>query len=322
MTLSEFLDFLQSISFKDSCDLQSVISITHAQYPLLFFSQLYTRLKKQGHVCEALDMATLDEASIKSMLATSFLGMKKIFLLQHLHTLDAKTKHKWHTYLSSYAGPHTLIIFFLDSEVPKEMQGLRVTIPQTLDKPLCKKIIEFFGYQFNEKMRYFVDELIAKRPAISLDMFCVCIAYAVVAGKGIDTFLFEWLDELAPREESLFTLSQHFFAKDMRAFFALWMVLKEIYPPQFWISFWSEQVWRAAFYVQLQKSNQLAEAKRTSFKLPFSLTQRHWRSYEVHELQKAHDALYRIDYALKNGGVPYMLELWLVQFLSHSFKNV
>jgi hypothetical protein len=214
-----------------------------------------------------------------------------------------------------------VIVFFLDNEIPKDVQGIRVTIPQLLDKPLCKKIVDFFGYQFTERMRYFVDELLAKRPAISLDMFCVCIAYAMVAGKKVDTLLYEWLDELAPREESLFTLSQHFFAKDSRAFFALWMTLKDVYSPQFWISFWSEQIWRAAFFIQLQKNNQIAEAKKTAFKLPFSFIQRHWRSYHsILELQKAHDALYRVDYALKNGAPSYQLELWQVQFLSHAFK--
>jgi hypothetical protein len=121
-------------------------------------------------------------------------------------------------------------------------------------------------------------------------------------------------------ELSLFTLSQYFFARDGMRFFKQWSILKDQYAAPFWISFWSEQLWRASSFIELSEQHNFAEAKRISFKLPFSFIQRDWKNVTVQELKRAHDVLYHCDCAIKNGGDPNVLELFYTDYLQRQYR--
>jgi hypothetical protein len=114
-------------------------------------------------------------------------------------------------------------------------------------------------------------------------------------------------------------LSQALFDRKSRQFFLQWQRVSLIYPPQFWISFWSEQLWRACSYIQLQKDGKRDEAKKIGYRLPFSFLNNAWRTYSIGELQQAHSLLYDIDYHLKQGGNEYSLELLYARLLNKSW---
>ena len=74
-------------------------------------------------------------------------------------------------------------------------------------------------------------------------------------GNHYETFIDTWLDAFIVPETSLFTLSQHFFARSPQKFLSVWKAIAPSYAEQFWIAFWSEQLWRAYHVVDcLQQS--------------------------------------------------------------------
>ena len=98
--------------------------------------------------------------------------------------------------------------------------------------------------------------------------------YAKVLGANTDYFISAWLEKIITPERSLFTLSTYFFAKKAQLFFAEWKNIFGQYSEQFWIAFWSEQLWRAHHYVDYSKAKQFALAKKIGYRLPFTFMQR------------------------------------------------
>lgn len=163
-----------------------------------------------------------------------------------------------------------------------------------------------------------IDALYARTPNLSVDQIYLFMRYAALMGKNQREFIDQWLGLLVSSEKSLFTLSQHFFAQESKKFFALWGTISADYPPAFWVVFWSEQLFRASCYVQLMQQRKIAEAKRISFRLPFSFMQRDWRLYKPHMLRDAHAVIYAIDFNIKNGASDAALDLFYSQFFQRS----
>ena len=128
-------------------------------------------------------------------------------------------------------------------------------------------------------------------------------------------FFSSWFDRIVEQKQSLFALSNYFFAKDSKNFYAAWRSVAADYPPEFWIAFWAEQLWQAMIFVTLAQTEDLSVAKKSVSRLPFAFMYKDWRKYSVADLTQAHALLYAIDYANKNGSVIDGLELWHAKFL-------
>jgi hypothetical protein len=149
---------------------------------------------------------------------------------------------------------------------------------------------------------------------MSVDAACLLIRYGMLLGSSVDQFLSQWLPQLISPEQSLFIVSQLLFAKDAKAFFHYWTSIKSEYPDIFWTVYFSEQMWRAAQFVEA--ATKKSDVKALSFRLPFSFIKKDWQKTSVLELSKAHQALYEVDHALKNGHGTYSLDLFCLQFLN------
>ena len=73
---------------------------------------------------------------------------------------------------------------------------------------------------------------------------------------------------------------------------------------------------QALIYVQRARREGMLEAKKGTYRLPFSFLNKDWQKYSPDSLVAAHDALYRFDYNLKHGGTVNGLELWYHRFLN------
>jgi len=212
-------------------------------------------------------------------------------------------------------------MFFTDGDTELKLQkksDKKVVLPTMIDHSQFFLVLAFLGYGRSASLDIFVKKLFAKTRQLKLEAACSVIRYAVLAGTGVDYFFEHWFPTIIEPDTSLFTLSQYFFAKNRRAFFKLWATVKDDYVPIFWVSFWSEQVWRAAQYVQLKQQGQQTEARKIGFRLPFSFLQRDWRQLNVDELEKAHHLLYSTDFMIKNGSNPSLLEFVYVNFFGRS----
>ncbi len=290
-------------------------------YPLLFFSLLFSWLKKKKcYQIVSVDVDEQKESLIRARLATSFLGTSILYWFGNLAKLNYKTQERWVTYLQEYSGPHA-IAFFITEDISFSFTQKTVTvnIPDAVSSEemvMLQQLLPTISSTWNKQ---FLQKLGKKNKNISLDLSCLFIHYALLIGKNSNIFFTTWLDHIMPLQTSLFLLSQHFFAKNTRLFFTEWLRMRNNYNPQFWIAFWSEQLWRATLWIDLASNKSYTEAKKIQFKLPFSFIKCDWKKYNVDELQEAHQFLTDVDYHLKNNGSPHSLDLFYSKFFLNQF---
>jgi len=320
MNLIQFLSSLD-ISLLDK---RSVICFQGSkEYPLLFFSLVRNRCKHvMPSAITTLDVTVQDTLSVKSQLETSFLGNRNFYWLNNLHLLTDKQRSPWLRYIEGYTGPN-IIAVFLDKEtnITLSKKSLVVTIPDTLDKKSFIALMSLFNITQQPSQKYFMQELFKRHRVLPLDLACILIEYMILGAQG-SIFFDQWLDSIMGLNESLFSLSQYFFAKDIRLFSKQWHRLKDNFPDVFWVTFWSEQLWRAYNYVYLSQKKQFSQAKRIGFRLPFSFMQRDWHKASCIELKNAHQFIYDLDFKIKNAEGVAGLDLLYSKFFLHKFTNV
>lgn len=310
-------EFLKKISQPGSLQSQVVFSFKGSEYPLFFFSRLMQKITAlHGIVVQKIDLVEADPASVKSQLAMSFLGEHYLYWLGNLADLEGKKKQAWLALASTYTGPHKLA-FFVDEEAAAT--GDFIELPPAVDQNLYEELFTFLKQEKISKA--LVKKIMARGEKISLDTACLLFEYQAVVGAGTEQFFEHWFSKLVSSEKSLFILSQHFFAKAERPFTELWQGVRADYPDVFWVTFWSEQLWRAHYVVKCLQEKNLVEAKKISFRLPFSFMQRDWRKVSLRELSAAHQRIYDLDFALKNGASETGLDLFFVQFFAGTFNN-
>lgn len=314
----DFTTVLKNLSSPSWIAQHRVIKFTGTQeYPLLFFSLLLQQLKKQN----ATPMQTVHEGesypNLIHRFESSFLGMSSVYWLGDLQQYDQSTREKLIAYIASYQGPNILIVYTApQTERTLSKQTVQVELPAVLNKKQIQELCTLFG---NGRVRTAPDLGVYEKQ-LTLDRVCLLIQYLSVVGSGVHDFNEQWLGHVIVPELSLFTLSQYFFARDGMRFFKQWAVLKDQYAAPFWISFWSEQLWRASSFIELSEQRNFAEAKRISFKLPFSFIQRDWKNITTQELKRAHDVLYRCDHAIKNGGDESVLEMFYADYVQRLYR--
>jgi len=314
MKLTEFISTVQNSPeklYNYPC-----IVFTGPAYPLLFFSYVTTALNKhQSGMMTIMDPTSQDESLIKGQLQTSFLGMQRMFWFGSLGALETGAHKSWSKFLNGYTGPNT-IMFYSEEISGTHAQALEIALPATVDKKLFAAIVALAGLPAGPGVDDFTKSLFDRVQTVSLETACLLAQYAGLMGAKNSDFFDDWFDKLVVSDSSLFTLSQYFFAQDSKAFFAYWAKVHGSYGEPFWITFWSEQLFRAHAFVTYMRQGKRAEAQRISYKLPFSFMQRDWKKHDANALKNAHDTLYHIDYQFKNGGTPYALDLFYSEFFN------
>jgi len=320
----ELLPFLTSLTSPRSLDPYNMVILQAKEpAPLLFNTALRARIAALGSKIDMLDPAELDFALFRSTLETSFLGMSTRYWL-YTAELDERKQRQVLTYLGSYQGPHTIVVC-VDEEhvelVSSAQKSLCIVLPPHVTEKMFIELAQFlYPAHISKNFAQFAQAIFKRRLSIALDTACLLMQYGVVLGAATPQFVAQWLDKIVVADKSLFTLSQHFFARDTHRFFTLWRTLKDDYPEVFWLTYWSEQLWRACIVVNLQRENNIVEAKKMSFRLPFSFMQKDWRNYSGGELKNAHHFVYDLDYRLKNGSICPM-ELLYAKFFLGDFKQ-
>ena len=288
-------------------------------YPLLFFSLLMRKQPAADTV--HIDVAEQQEDLIKAQLETSFLGMARTYRLSGLHGLAKPAAQQWLRYFSTYQGPNRIIFAITqDAAEPYKKDAQQnlsfVDIPAQIQKPFFIGLFTQLVRQPSVLDKRYIDQLYVRAEKIPLDTACLLIQYLQVLGSTAQEFFTHWIDKLVVPDKSLFLLSQYFFAKQSTHFLNMWTGVKNEYPEQFWISFWSEQVWRALFYCKSMKERDVVNAKKIGYRLPFSFLQKDYRNCSIALLQEAHEALYELDGKLKNGGSVIGLDLFFLHYFS------
>jgi hypothetical protein len=298
-----------------------VVSFQGSEYPLIFLFRFFSRLKVLNPHFSSLDS---QEESIEAQagLTISFLGMRMLYWLKNVAELTATQKKEWMKFIQGYEGPHCIFYFEQVSSSKKttdtvDAEQLHIELPQTIDRELYQEIYSFL-YPDTPLEPHFVFQLFRQGQTLSLEEACLCMAYQTVVGKKCEAFFEQWFSHLVVPQKSLFALSQSFFAQQPKAFLAQWKACKDSFPDEFWIAYWSEQLWQASLFVGRALTQGVVEAKKGTYRLPFSFLNKDWQRYSLEQLAQSHDMLYRLDYSMKNGTVTYGLEVWYHQFLRMS----
>ncbi len=308
-----------------------VIAYQGYDYPAAFLGGFFVRLKALLGELTFLDVEQSSLNECKAHLDMSFLGMRKRYVLRNFTSLDAAAKKAWKGYLEVYEGPHGILFFESLGAAPKGRKiaakkassswnaasQMLIELPEKVDKELYKELFSFL-YPGITADPAFIQHLFTYQETLALDEAYRVMSYQVVVGRNGKEFFASWYTKLVVSEASLFTLSQYLLGRNPRLFLRQWKACKDEYPLEFWVAYWSEQIWQATQFVSAAHSSGLEEAKKGFYRLPFTFLNTDWKRYSPQVLVEAHRGLYELDYASKNGGGEYALELWYHRFLRAS----
>lgn len=303
----------------------SVFSFYGTMFSSLFFKYCIEYFKRNGLPIVFIDLEHRDKTEIIAEWSMSFLGQHKIYWCGDISTLDAAKKKYYLAFLKTYTGPHKIILFN-DQAIDKASDATNsLEVPSHVDQILFKELFALF---YNEEVlsEKIIKKIFALQQKITLDVACNSMAYLSLfdvqkTDTKSDLYFSRLIEKIVEPEQSLFVMSQHFFAQESSLFFKAWRAVEHDFPPEFWIAFWSEQLWQASLFVVQAKEAGHLGARKGINRLPFSFMQRDWKKYTPRELCAAHNFLYSVDYGLKNGHATHGLELFFEHFLQGTFAK-
>ena len=315
MQLQEFFEQ----GFPHSCPVLIFGVWDESNFPIVFSRLLIEHYKATDQQITSLDVTLLPPSQIIAQLETTFLGINLTYYLRGMHEIDNKYRQKIVNYLTTYSGPHRIILFITQSESNAYFEKkIIIEIPEKVNPTLFISLFTFLNKTTNNVTTSFIQKLCDSYSKISLDQACMIIFYLKVLGKNSDCS--QILKSILTSEKSLFKLSQYFFSKDSVSFFNLWVAYEEEYPVTFWCTFWSEQLWRAYYAYYFMKQQQFPQAKNIAFRLPFTFLQKDWKKTSIKELKNAHDFLYALDITFKNNrDAKAGFDLFFTKFFCNNF---
>ncbi len=290
------------------------------KYSPLSFAQILKWINFISAFQNSFQKLDLDQDfdQLKMKLHTTFLGQTNKFWFSDLSLIWSKKKRTdWLLFLQSYHGPHQIFGWLSEDDIiPSTSSIMMVVVPELYSIDMLSKLPFLYHDHQPEVSAYFFGRLYRIKKELNLEQLCLLLAYAGSVGKkNIDLFFEQWFDQLIIDDISLFYIAQLFLQKHADEFFMQWHHVRNHYSDQFWTAFFSEQLFKAYFYVASQ--GKIAdEDKQMTYGLPFSFLKHDWRLYQSATLQKAHEKLYTVDIALKNGSCSSSLDVFLAQFFA------
>lgn len=299
-----------------------VVGFRGTSCPFLFFNRLFVFLKQKGVVSVDF-LQTKDSTEVQKTLQQSFLGATSFYWLGDMGPVT-KSRKKNTTLsveqLARYTGPHRIAFFLSDEHTlsyAAEKKMTVITVEPMVNRGLMQDLVSFFERTKKGKDGSFLFGTVHE---FILDTACVLMDYLDVTSTRASGDLAAYVLALAEPEASLLSLSRAFFAKEEQTFFDLWKRFHDEFPPVFWVTYWSEQLWRAYFTVSFLRKKKMAEARKMAFRLPFSFVRADWQNCSCKELLHAYKFLYTSDVALKKGSTFCTLDLFYFNYFIGSFS--
>jgi hypothetical protein len=315
-----------------------LFTVKRENYPLLFIAMFMSHLRAQNLSVQTVTVENSNRVELQRTLLMPFLGVMGHYYLRGFHDLSQSEQKKWITFFSQYRGPHRLILFGSDDDLSAlavhQPAVCVVPVPETV---LPAELIDIARYRGDARLvnnvarfvhvigrpvegRLVEGRLVEGRTIekIKFETAFLLVAYAaVLSQQTMADFVGYIVPLLACDEQSLFALADAFFAKEKR-FFSLLKQVDDNYSTQFWISFWTDHVARAALYCQYKTAANYEEAKLISHRLPFGFINKSWRQHQPAQLVNLHNQLYQLDCQIKEGLSENRLHTILIRFF-HNF---
>jgi len=307
-----FTDFIKKP--KDFLNNYRVVAVQKPVYSPIFFRALFEKIKREvGLTLAVIDASSQEIGQIQLRLSTSFLGQSCLFWFGDTSLLPAKTSAELMKFLANYQGEHQVLVF-----VPQEISGpscVTVTCPEKIDKKLFNELVVLYDHAEQARCKTITNIIFKKLDILTLEQAVCVLEYARVLGANREIFCQQWLEHIVKPESSLFRLAGLLLARDEN-FWLLWARVSVEYEFPFWLAYFSELFFRAHFYCAYREQQKLTEAKKISYRLPFSFIQKDWQKIDRERLCVAHDVLNTVDYNLKNGASVGSLDTIFTRFFT------
>ena len=272
-------------------------------YPVIFFLDFFNYLDSKKTMPSTFKNILFDNLLVKNDLAQalkqSFLGQYIFYWLGNVE----KVNNDQADLLLNYKGPNYIAFFLSDEKaISKHKKNDFIEIENKITADNYKNIILFFEFDLHLQKKELIEKIFKNRSHLELDQFLLLIKYLeLINVKFIDQFYDYLIINILNVNPSLNLLSQYFWGKNKEQFFKVWSSIFDQYPEIFWLSYWSEQIWKAHYVIKYLKTNNFVAAKSLSYGLPFMFTKQYWLNYNLEKLEKDYQYLYDTDYALKTG---------------------
>ena len=292
--------FLQNYTSGYASEKEKVIVLKGYEYTPLFFSILLEKIKENPDQTVKVVSEEIDIVSLFSQLSTSFLGSTAVYWLSNVSHYKPAQQKKLLQFLQTYQGPHVVMLYISDKIVLNPEHGVLVEMEKEYAYDSVKAIASLYSEQNLTGIIYFLRMLFQKKKMYGLEELCLLLQYQMVLGKNQDLFFEQWFAKLTMDDYSLFYVSELFFAKKNDAFVEYWDGVFNQYSEMFWVSFWSDQLYKAYCYTFQMQQGRIV-SKYETYGLPFSFLKFDWKKHSLEHLQKSHQKIYQVDFALKNG---------------------
>jgi hypothetical protein len=265
---------------------------------------------QQGHSSRVIATSDLENNDLDIALHVSSLEVSSIIVITHYENrkLDPGLIKR----CNESDGVAKIVLVTYPQH---KIVGANHTLVEIADAIDCElwKLICSLAYEVDDtivrKLERLVQSLRLYGQTLTLSHAMILMPYVPVLGKGSEQFLHAWLPHMLQPTVSLFTLAQYLFARDGRNFYVIWSRIKELYEPEFWLAYWSDQLWKACHFVAAMRNHETQDAAIFAKGLPFSFTRSGWRGYSANFFASLIEMLYEYDRCSKQGGLYVPFEL-------------
>ncbi len=322
-------DFLEQSSNPNFWKTHTSICFVGNNYPLIFFNNIFKNYqinKLLPAPYKNLPLNTTNSIQLMSNLQQSFLGQLNFYWLSECDIKATNKNNKTLDLLLTYKGPHFIAFYLNEEKINTKIKSqlkkiLTVNIETSIDEQTFKKISSLLNQKIRPEHSSFLSKLF-KNSTPTLDQVCMWKNYLKVISRKASNEVYKYLASIIlEKNPSLNQLSQLFFAKKAKSFFDLWSKIHNEYPDMFWITFWSEQLFKAYYVVKFLNQKNFVQAKKISFRLPFSFINKDWKNFSLKELEKEHQFIYNNDFKIKTGSTYCFLDLFYLNHFTNQYNK-
>ncbi len=304
VNIDSFLELLEQKNLSGS----QVVAFSARGYPISFYQHVVRSIGAlQGLTVSVFSGDDVEE--LMRLLSISFLGSAFVYFIPDISIFSSQARKKLETFFVDYQGCHTIVLASSEGSFEPSYATINALFEDRLDAQQANRFAKiFFGNR---------DESSFSESVLLEDFVALSLVRLVSAGIEKKDFDF-YVARITANEGSVFSLAQFWLGKNIKEFGSLWRIMHDVYPVEYWVSFFSDLLWQAAYCVE--RRGQGLERALTN-RLPFSFTKRDWRTYTLRELAAAHAKLYELDWQTKHGGSAQQLDFFITKFVCGQFGS-
>jgi len=236
-------------------------------------------------------------------LLQSFLGQSHVFwgsLPAGLPKIS-KVRQAIFQFLKSYSGPHAVWLLVNEEQAAEFGASCRRIV---VSSQISMRELGTYAAKLNfDRSVKVLDacNLSRETSLVSLDEGVQLLLHAGYVPMRLAEQSTAFLSRLLPQDLSLSSLSELFFKKEWELFLVAWNECAATYSDMFWVSFWTEQLWRAYWVCWYMKRGQQTRARSMGYRLPAHFLSSGWQQASLNVLQLQCEKVVFFDAGVKKG---------------------